>query len=62
MQQPSLDEQLEAALRLHREGNLEPAAAKLYRQILEQDPDDVDTLHLLGAVTAQRATPWPDWN
>jgi len=53
MQQPSLDEQLEAALRLHQEGQLEPAA-KLYRQILQQNPDEVDTLHLLGAVTAQQ--------
>ncbi len=53
MQQLSLDEQLEAALRLHREGHLDQAV-KLYRRILEQDPDDVDTLHLLGAVTAQQ--------
>jgi Tfp pilus assembly protein PilF len=53
MQKPSLDEQLEAALGLHREGQLD-AAAKLYRRILEQDPHDVDTLHLLGAVTAQQ--------
>jgi tetratricopeptide (TPR) repeat protein len=49
---PSLDEQLEAALTLHRDGKLE-AAAKAYREILRQDPDDIDTLHLLGAVTAQ---------
>jgi tetratricopeptide (TPR) repeat protein len=53
MQQPSLDEQLEEALRLHREGQLD-AAVKLYHEILKQDPDDVDTLHLLGAVTAQQ--------
>jgi Flp pilus assembly protein TadD len=51
--QPTLDEQLEAALRLHREGRLEEAM-KLYRGILDQDPDDVDALHLLGAVVAQQ--------
>ena len=61
MQQPSLDEQLEAALRLHREGQLD-AAAKLYRRILEQDPNDVDTLHLLGVSPPNRGTPRLDWS
>jgi tetratricopeptide (TPR) repeat protein len=52
MQQPSLDEQIEAALSLHRAGQLD-AAAKAYRHILLQYPEDIDALHLLGALMVQ---------
>jgi len=53
MSNPSPTQQLEEALDLHRQGRLEAAAA-LYRQVLEHNPDEIDALHLLGAITAQQ--------
>lgn len=40
------------AVKHHRAGNL-PQAEKLYRQVLDVDPDHVDALHLLGLISAQ---------
>jgi len=53
MPNPSPTQQLEEALDLHRQGRLEAAAA-LYRQVLEHNPDEIDALHLLGAISAQQ--------
>jgi len=50
------DNALAAALALHRAGRLEEAAAG-YRNLLDLMPDDPDTLHLLGLVTAQAGQP-----
>ncbi|MHC4512463.1 MAG: O-linked N-acetylglucosamine transferase family protein [Planctomycetota bacterium] len=44
---------LAAALRHHRSGELE-AAERLYRQILDVDPDHFDALHLAGLVAYRR--------
>ncbi len=52
MEQPTQDEQLEKALRHHTAGELAEAEA-IYRSVLQQDPNDPDALHLLGALTAQ---------
>ena len=46
------DEQLEKALRHHTAGEL-PQAEAIYRAVIEQDPNDPDALHLLGALLAQ---------
>jgi tetratricopeptide (TPR) repeat protein len=42
-------DQLNAAVQLHRAGRLSQAAA-LYTNVLNQDPDNADALHLLGLV------------
>ena len=47
---PSIVTQLENALRLHRVGQLAPAAA-LYREILQVEPNQSDALNLLGLIT-----------
>ncbi|HEC15881.1 MAG TPA: sulfotransferase family protein [Sedimenticola sp.] len=44
---------LHRALRLHRSGRLEKAAA-LYSRILKAEPDNFDALQLLGAIALQR--------
>jgi protein O-GlcNAc transferase len=44
---------LDLAVRHHRAGNL-PEAEQLYRRILEEDPQQVDALHLLGLLAHQR--------
>lgn len=44
---------LSAALTSHQEGNLEKAS-ELYHKILEENPNNVDVLYLLGILEAQR--------
>lgn len=46
----------EAALALHREGQLSKAE-DIYRQILAGDPNHVDSLHMLGLLALQAARP-----
>jgi tetratricopeptide (TPR) repeat protein len=53
MEQPTVDGQLEEALRLHTAGELD-AAQEVYRRVLQQNPNDADALHLLGALLAQQ--------
>jgi predicted O-linked N-acetylglucosamine transferase (SPINDLY family) len=48
----SIPSQLENALRLHRAGQIAPAAA-LYREILRAQPNQPDALNLLGLVAQQ---------
>lgn len=48
----SVQEQVEAGLSHHRAGRLADAE-RIYRQILAQDPNNVDALHLLGALAGQ---------
>jgi len=48
----TLQQQLESALSHHRAGRL-AEAERLYRQILAQQPNHADALHLLGALAAQ---------
>ncbi len=48
----AIQQALEAAVRLHRTGQLHAAEAA-YREILTRAPDDPDALHLLGVVAAQ---------
>lgn len=47
---------LSEALQHHEAGRLGKAQA-LYRGILAQDPDDADSLHLLGLITAEQGNP-----
>ena len=47
---------LDHALRDHRAGRLTEAEV-IYRQILAQDPQDTEALHLLGVLTAQSGRP-----
>ncbi len=47
------DEQIELAILHHQAGDL-PAAEKIYRQILDQEPNHADAMHLLGVVVGQR--------
>jgi protein O-GlcNAc transferase len=47
---------LSEALQHHEAGRLGQAQA-LYRDILAQDPDDADSLHLLGLITAEQGDP-----
>src|SRR5713226_5950720 len=47
---------LEEALSLHQRGKLGEAAA-LYRNILAQNPNNADALHLLGLIEFQRKNP-----
>ncbi|GBD95714.1 MAG TPA: tetratricopeptide repeat protein [Nitrospirae bacterium] len=49
----SLTDILAEAIRLHQSGNLAEAES-LYRQILLNDPDHADALHLLGVTAYQR--------
>lgn len=46
-------QQIEQAIALHQQGQL-GAAEALYRQILRQNPQQVDALHFLGVLAAQR--------
>jgi len=48
----SINEALNAAVQLHRAGNVERAAV-IYRQILEANPRHAPTLHLLGTANFQ---------
>jgi predicted O-linked N-acetylglucosamine transferase (SPINDLY family) len=48
----SLRRQIDAGLSHHRMAQL-AEAEKIYRQVLAQKPDDVDALHLLGALAKQ---------
>src|SRR5208337_377003 len=48
----TLQQQLEFALTHHRAGRL-PEAERIYRQILAQQPNHADALHLLGVLAAQ---------
>jgi len=47
------DQRLDDALRLHQRGELERAEA-IYRNVLRQQPDHPDALHLLGVLRHQR--------
>jgi len=49
---PTVASQLENALRLHRAGQLAPAAS-LYREILRTEPNQPDALNLLGLIAQQ---------
>lgn len=51
--QISVADAVELAQRMHRQGQLE-AAEQLYRQILQQLPDQADALHFLGLLLFQR--------
>lgn len=46
------DGRLHQALRLHQNGDL-AAAERIYREILERDPDNGEALHLLGVIAHQ---------
>ncbi len=48
----SISDVLAIALQHHQAGNL-PQAEQLYQQILQQQPDHVDAIHLLGAIAYQ---------
>lgn len=49
----SLPQALDTALQMHRTGNLEEAE-RLYREILKDDPQNSDALHLSGVIAQQR--------
>lgn len=51
-QQLTLPQALRVAIRLQEEGEL-PEAEKIYRQILERDPDHADSYHRLGMIANQ---------
>ncbi|MEW6586972.1 MAG: tetratricopeptide repeat protein, partial [Nitrospirota bacterium] len=44
---------LQAALGQHQAGNLDEAE-RIYREILQRQPDNADALHLLGIVLFQK--------
>jgi protein O-GlcNAc transferase len=48
----NVQEQLDYALSHHRAGRL-PQAEVTYRQVLEQDPNNIQALHLLGVIAIQ---------
>ena len=56
MSDPQSSPTLNSAVALHQSGKLE-AAARAYRRILEQRPEEPHALHLLGVVHVQRAEP-----
>lgn len=49
----SVEQQVEQAIAVHRQGRLDAAEA-LYQQILRRNPRQVDALHFLGVLAAQR--------
>jgi tetratricopeptide (TPR) repeat protein len=49
---PSLNTDLEQAMRLHQDGNL-AAARSVYEKLLAGDPRHAEALHLLGVIAAQ---------
>lgn len=49
----SMEQQVEQAIALHRQGQIDAAEA-LYRRILHRNPRQVDALHFLGVLAAQR--------
>jgi predicted O-linked N-acetylglucosamine transferase (SPINDLY family) len=53
MMRPGLSDALKHALALHRQGQLSEAE-KLYRAIVEHDPDHFDAYSLLGVIASQR--------
>ena len=52
MSQPTVEQALQAAQRHHQAGQL-PQAEALYRQILQQDANHPEALHLLGVIAHQ---------
>jgi protein O-GlcNAc transferase len=52
----NISQQLETALHHHRQGEYQ-SAETLYRQILQQQPNHPDALHLLGVINAQNNRP-----
>ena len=50
--EPSLQQVLDQAMQLHRQGRLRKAEA-LYQHILQRQPDNADALHLLGLIQHQ---------
>lgn len=53
---PALGDALDLALRHHRAGRLQEAES-IYRQVLREQPDNVDALHLLGVIAHQTGRP-----
>ena len=53
MDQESIEQKLERAIRLHNEGKLDAAEA-LYREVLQDIPDQQTALHLSGLIAHQR--------
>ena len=51
-----MEQKLQEAIALHRQGSL-ANAERVYIQILQQDPNHVDALHLLGMVALQTRRP-----
>jgi predicted O-linked N-acetylglucosamine transferase (SPINDLY family) len=56
MPQLSIQQALDLALQHHQAGRL-PQAEAIYRQILQQQPNHADALHLLGVVALQTGQP-----
>jgi predicted O-linked N-acetylglucosamine transferase (SPINDLY family) len=52
----TLQQQFESGISRHRAGRLDEAA-KIYREVLAQQPDHADALHLLGLLEAQAGRP-----
>lgn len=48
----AIEQALESALEQHRAGNLQEAE-RIYRGVLQAEPEDVDALHLLGLIAHQ---------
>jgi tetratricopeptide (TPR) repeat protein len=53
---PTIQDELSAALRDHQNGRLEQAA-RIYQGILARQPDHADALHLLGVIALQQGNP-----
>ncbi|MGI0489742.1 tetratricopeptide repeat protein [Pantanalinema rosaneae CENA516] len=49
---PQLSTTLQTALQHYQQGNLQEAE-RLYRQVLQQDPDQVEALHAIGVIVCQ---------
>jgi predicted O-linked N-acetylglucosamine transferase (SPINDLY family) len=48
-----LADAIDNAIRYHQDGNIQQAEV-LYRQIIQEDPDNADALHLLGLIAYQK--------
>jgi tetratricopeptide (TPR) repeat protein len=54
----ALEDRLRAAIAAHQQGKL-PQAEQLYREILQNEPNHPDALHLLGVIAHQAGRPGP---